>query len=291
MTSRTSTAVGERLTVRLVADGVEFLETTLALVHGMRRLEVVQRLVKRATADKESVYFTFPFAVERPSASYELIGGRASPGKPAVPGSARHVNVIRHWIAIEDPGVTLAWSSLEAALVQFGGIHAPFPPYGSTVNPDPGMVVSWAMNNVWDTNFPIRQGGEARFAYAVASAEPGTAGHILGARTAVSLTQPLIGIIGAFAGDTGSFCSFDRDDVELIGLSASASGHAFAIRLRSHADEHIRLRVEFPELRIQRALAGTFYEEGLTDVTRGSGAQLELEPGELTVLAVDLRPT
>jgi hypothetical protein len=291
VTSRTSTAVEERLTVRLVADGVEFLETTFALVHGVRRFELVHRLLKRATADKESVYFTFPFAVERPSLSYELVGGRASPFEPRVPGSARHVNVIRHWLAIEDPGVTLAWSPLEAALVQLGGIHAPYPPYGSTVGLDPGLVASWAMNNVWDTNFPVRQGGEARFAYAVASAEPGTAGHIFGPWTAASLTQPLIGLIGAFRGDTGSFCCFDRDDVELIGLSASASGHDFAIRMRSHADGRIRLRVEFPELRIQRALAGTFYEERLADVTDGSGAQLDLEPGELTVLAVDLRRT
>jgi len=146
------------------------------------------------------------------------------------------------------------------------------------------------MNNVWDTNFPVRQGGEAVFAYAVASAEPGTSGQILGSRTAAALTQPLVGLIGAFKGDTGSFCSFDREDVELIGLGASASGHDFAIRMRSQSEARIRLRVDFPELRIERALAGSFYEEGLTDVTVGKGAQLDLDPGQLTVLAVDLRP-
>jgi hypothetical protein len=60
--------------------------------------------------------------------------------------------------------------------------------------------------------------------------------------------------------------------------------------MRSQSEARIRLRVDFPELRIERALAGSFYEESLTDVTVGNGAQLDLDPGELTVLAVDLRP-
>jgi hypothetical protein len=288
-TARASSAVGERLTVRLEAEGAELLETTFELVHGVRRLGITQRLVKPRAPAKESVYFTFPFALRAPDVSYELVGGAASAGGPRVPGSARHANVVRHWVALKDAGAAVAWSSLEAGLVELGNIHSPYPPYGPTApGDDPGLVVSWAMNNVWDTNFPVAQGGETRFAYAVASAEPDADARALAARTAAALTQPLIGILGAFEGGAGSFCTVDRTDVEVVGLGASAAGHDFAIRLHSHAADRVRLRVDFPELRIRRVLAGTFLERELADVTDGAGATVPLDPGEYAVLAVDL---
>ena len=127
VTSRTSSEVEERLTVRLAADGAELLETTFTLVHGVRRLELAQRLVKRPTVEKESVSFTFPFAVTAPTRWYELTGGAVSPDAPRVPGSATHVNAIRHWVALQDAAVTVAWATLEAPLVQLGDLYSPLP--------------------------------------------------------------------------------------------------------------------------------------------------------------------
>jgi hypothetical protein len=123
-----------------------------------------------------------------------------------VPGSATHANAIRHWVALQDAAVTVAWATLEAPLVQLGDLYSPYPPYGPTVGCDAeGLVVSWAMNNVWDTNFPLQQGGETHFTYAVSSAEPGADACALGDLTAARLTQPLVGVLGAFDGDEGTF--------------------------------------------------------------------------------------
>jgi hypothetical protein len=246
--------------------------------------------MKQPVTAKESVFFAFPFATRDPAVSYELVGGPAPAAGPRVPGSASHAQTIRHWVALVEADATLAWSSLEAPLVELRNLYSPYPPYGPTVaEDDPGLVASWAMNNVWDTNFPLQQGGEARFGYAVASAEPDTAGFLAGTRTAASLTQPLVGFVGALPGETGCFCAFDRDDVELVGLAASTAGHDLVLRLRSQAHERVRVRIEFPDLRVATVRAGSFFEADLVDAADGAGATVELEPGKLTAVAVGLQ--
>jgi hypothetical protein len=74
-----------------------------------------------------------------------------------------------------DGDVTLAWATLEAPLVQLGNIHLPYAPFPATIPPEearPATVYSWAMNNLWDTNFPPAQGGEVELRYAVGGADP-----------------------------------------------------------------------------------------------------------------------
>lgn len=291
---RVSNPVEQRLTIRLVAEGAERLETTFRLLHGVRRLEIEHRLAKLATTEKESVYFVFPFALDEPAVEVELTGAVGGPAAPHVPGSAAHLAVLRHWISLCDSAATVAWAADEAALAHLGNIPLPFPPFPPTVEPSrSGTVVSWAMNNVWDTNFPLSQGGEAMFRYALASSPPAVDGRQLGRETGAALTRPLVGVLGAGRtttglGASGSFCVLDRDDVEVVLLGASQRGHAFVVYLHSTAREAVDLSIAFPALDVERVLAGTFLERELTDVTRDGGARLRLGPGDYVALAVDL---
>ena len=291
---RISNPVEERLTLRLVAEGADRLETTYRLWHGIGRLEIEQRLAKLATTEKESVYFVFPLAADEPEVEFELTGAVGGQAAPKVPGSAEHLAVLRHWISLHDSAATVAWAADEPALAHLGNIHLPYPPYPTTVEPSrPGTIVSWAMNNVWDTNFPLVQGGEATFRYALASAAAATDGRQLGRATAASLTRPLVGVLGAARGrggfrDSGSFCVLDRDDVEVILLGASQRDHSFAVHLHSTARAEVEVSIAFPDFEIERVLAGTFLERQLTDVTHAGGARVRIGPGDYIALAVDL---
>src|SRR2546430_6545146 len=52
------------------------------LVRGTGRFDVANRLRKLPTDEKESVYFTFPFALERPRVEWEVTGGVTGDGHP-----------------------------------------------------------------------------------------------------------------------------------------------------------------------------------------------------------------
>lgn len=297
VTDRSTTSAWDRLTVRLVGEGVHWLETTLTLVRGVKRLDITNRVHKIPTENKESVFFAFPFNMRDPALSYEVTGGTGLAGGPHIPGSAQHMRAIRHWIALETPDAAIAWATLEAPLVQFGNLHLPYAPFPPTLEPDPAAdatIYSWVMNNVWDTNFPPTQQGEMRFRYAV-STGTAVAGADLARRTATAVTMPLLAVLVEPSESPGlpargSFCKVSRPDVEVVALTRSRRGRDLVALLHSHVDEPADVDVSFPLLRVEQAWRGTHLERHLEDVPVDAGVvRLKIGPGELATLGLSVR--
>lgn len=243
------TPAGERLVAELSAEGLDWLRLTIELHRGVPRVDLTYQLAKRPTDTKESVFVAFPFAASGPPAAWELTGAVGGASVARVPGSAEHMAVIRHWIAFEDPEHTVAWASLEAPLVQFGTIHMPYAPFPPTVDREPGTFYSWALTNIWDTNFPGQQAGEMTFRYAVASA-PAVAARQLGAATAAGLTDPLLAVLATGHGDpapaSAAFCSVSHPDVRVTSIGRSRHRRDLVLRLRSLAPEPVETEVFVP---------------------------------------------
>jgi hypothetical protein len=108
-------------------------------------------------------------------------------------------------------------------------------------------------------------------------------------QTAASLVAPLVGVCTRAGGPvSGSFLAFDRGDVELVTVERSRQGHGLVAFLQSYAPEPIELRVEFPDLPVARAYAGTFLERDLREAGDGSGAALTLPADGFAALVLDL---
>jgi hypothetical protein len=215
-----------------------------------------------------------------------------------VPGSAHYLQYLRHWVAFEEPGLSLAWATLEAPLVQFGNLHlpyAPFPPTLDLPHPEPATIWSWAMNNLWDTNFPPEQRGETTFRYALTSAQR-TPARQLGPLAAAGLVEPVVAILtagpSAAAGTStppaGSFVTVSDPLVQVSSLGRSRRGHTLAVRLRSLASEAVEATLSFPLLRPRRTFAGTLLEEGLTEVPVDGGVRVRLPACGTVAVALDL---
>lgn len=297
LTDHSSNCVWDRMTVRLNGEGADFVETTLTLLRGIKRLHIRNRIHKIGTPQKESVFFAFPFNLEDPSVIYEITGGVDSPAMPRIPGSAEHMRAIRHWVGLESSMATVAWATLEAPLVQFGNIHLPYAPFPQTIDPkvaDPATIYSWVLNNIWDTNFPPQQQGEMEFCYAISTGTE-TDARGLGMRTAAALTAPLLGILSApFSRGRlparGSFCSVGCPEVEVVHLAPSRRGHDLVLFLQSNAPTSVEVRVSFPLLQIRRAWTCTHLERNLREASMDSdGVRISMQPGELSVLSLDLK--
>ncbi|MEV0619637.1 glycoside hydrolase family 38 C-terminal domain-containing protein [Nonomuraea sp. NPDC050404] len=230
------TAVGEKLVVELRGKGVDWIRTTIELHHGVPRLDLTYQLAKQGTPAKEAVFLSFPFAAGKPGA-WELTGGVGGPDVPRVPGSAEYMLPIRHWIAFEDPELTIAWATMEAPLVQLGTIHMPYAPFPPTLDQEDGTVYSWALNNIWDTNFPAQQQGETTFRYAVTS-RAGAPATRLGAELAAGLTEPFVGALITDSPEVSeTYVSVDHPDVLITSLGWEG------VRLQSLAPEPVTVRV------------------------------------------------
>ena len=272
------------------------MEMTFRILHGVKRLDMKNRISKIGTPQKESVYFAFPFNVDEPSITYEITGGVSSPKAPHVPGSASHMRAIRHWVSLESPTTKIAWATMEAPLVQFGNIHLPYVPFPETIDPrlaDPATIYSWALNNIWDTNFPPQQQGEMEFCYSICTGN-GAGASELGMKTATALATPLLGILSAPAAEgnlpaRGSFCTVDRPDVEVVALVPSRRGCDLVVLLQSFAPTTVDVRASFPLLPVQRAWIGSHLERNLEEVEVSEGeAQFTVPAGSYVSLTVDL---
>jgi hypothetical protein len=155
--------------------------------------------------------------------------------------------------------------------VQVGTLRLPYSPFPPTTHEEPATVFSWPMNNGWDTNFPLSQGGEIELAYAVAAGDPTRAA-----------APPLAAVLSSprAAGslpERGRLCSLP-DGVELIAIGGSRSGEGLVAQVLSHAAEPVDLDVAFPDLPV---------------AVRGTGDHLErprddtrILPGELLTIAL-----
>jgi hypothetical protein len=295
VTHRESNAIWDRVRIRFTGDGAEWLETTYTLPHGTSRLQISNHLHKPPTMHKESVYFAFPFAADDAEISFEITGGIGSKSRPHVPGSADHFRAIRHWTTVESDGsAPIAWATGEAPLLQTGNIHLPYAPFVKSV-PDwdqhAATIFSWALNNIWDTNFPPQQGGEMYFRYAVGVG--GDDALALGRDTGASVAHPMIGVatpigskpVEAFA-DRGSFVSVENPLVEVSHLAAARDG-GVAIFLYSNADDAIETTVEINGLPVEFAAVGNFLEDGLSPVSfSGRNVRVAIRAGELKALVI-----
>lgn len=288
------TAIGESLSIEMDGDGADWIRTTVKLYEGIRRVDVVNSLMKRGAPAKESVFFAFPFAVPQPTAVWELTGGIGGTTAPVVPGAATHLLPIRHWVGFGDDNFALAWATLEAPLVMLGDLYLPYAPFPATVTPttaEPATVYSWALNNIWDTNFPGQQQGETTFRYAFSSG-CGEDPRVLGMRTAAGLTDPLVAVPlsgGSGAGGapaSGVFAGTDHDLVQVSSLTKARHGRSMAVWLRSVADRDIEVTVRLPWPPDQ-AHVGSTLERDLHPVRLdGAEARVPVPAGAVVALII-----
>lgn len=297
VTARESNNVWEQVTIRYAGGGADWLETTVTLPHGVSRVHICNRLHKPVTMQKESVYFAFPFAAEHAELAFEITGGVVTQNSPRVPGSADHFRAIRHWATLDTPdSAPIAWATTDAALVQVGNIHIPYAPFPSTIreyDASEATIYSWALNNIWDTNFPPEQGGEMTFRYTIATGQKPDASQ-LGRDTGASAAQTLVGVAvplnaegAADAPDRASFIDADDSRIEVSHLAPSRHGSGIAVFLESHATESVDTWVRVGRLPFRSAQVGTFLETHLEQTEiQDNAVHVTIVPGELKAVVL-----
>jgi hypothetical protein len=302
--------LGQSMTLDVRAPGCSRLLTTITAWRGVPRVEIHNRMWKDRTVDKQSVFFSFPFAASAPDLVYELPGLGTSASSPTVPGCPQHMRAVRHWVALAEETGTTAWATVDAPLVQFGDIHSPYSPFPGTLSldePEPGTIYSWALNNIWDTNFPTEQGGEMSFRYAVTSSgtSSGTSSATssgtssgngnavsLGTQLGDSVSTPLVATIvpsttGGGLAASGSLCLIERGEVRLVQATPSRDGRELLLWLNNMAEEEVATTVRFPDLVVTTASSTTVFEDGRTDlVVQDNSTVVRLKAGETRALAV-----
>jgi hypothetical protein len=289
--ARETNAVVDRIVLRMVAPGAEWLETSITLPRQTKQVLIENRLLKRGVAEKESVYFAFPFAVDDPDPEYAITGGVTSLDTPHVPGSVEHMLAIRDWVGMQDEHGSAAWVTVDAPLIELQNIAVPYAPFPNSI---PGehhrrsTIYSWALNNIWDTNFPPQQRGEMIFRYAVGSSSESDR-RTLGIETAAAVVSPPVALC-LRASDAPELpartplLSVSDPRVEIVHLEPGVEHEGLRALLLSLAPAPVTVEVAAPGMRL--SAVGTFLGAHMDAV---AGPTVDLHPGDLAL--IELQPS
>ena len=217
--------------IRLVAgaDCVELLDTV-----DKKRLEAASYTAKEG---KESVNIAFPFNVPGGDVRLDVPLGVMRPEMDQMPSACKNWLTAGRWadVANKDFGVT--WVTLDAPLVQLGGITATLlnsqtDPNGWRKKIEPTQkLYTWAMNNHWHTNYRAYQEGPVQFRF-VLRPHRGRAGDAENSRFATGFSQPLVAVPGRGPAPRETpLLRVEPADVLVTAFKPSDDGRAWIIRL------------------------------------------------------------
>jgi alpha-mannosidase len=228
------------LIVESAAPGCKKLVRELRVTAGLDYVELINTVDKErlpaqsymAKEGKESLNFAFPFAVPDGDVLLDIPLGTMRPEKDQMPSACKNWFTVGRWADVSNRRQGVTWVTLDAPLVQVGGLTATL--LNSQTNPDiwrkhvepTQKLYSWAMNNHWGTNYRAYQEGPTVFRFIL---RPHGRRDPAGAsRFAIGFSQPLLAVRAAFV---APLLSVKPDDVLVTAFKPSDDGRAFIVRL------------------------------------------------------------
>lgn len=221
--------------IRLVAgaDYVELRDTV-----DKKRLESKNYF---ASESKESVNFAFPFNVPGGSIWLDVPFGVIRPEKDQLPSACKNWLTAGRWADVANADFGVTWVTLDAPLVQIGGITATLlnPQFNPTawrkkIEPTQKLY-SWAMNNHWGTNYRAYQEGPVLFRFILRPHRATTDAET--SRFATGFSQPLVVVPARGHTPPAPLLRVEPDGVLVVALKPSDDGRAWMIRLFNTDDK------------------------------------------------------
>jgi alpha-mannosidase len=256
---------GARVLLRLEAPGAADLYAQIVLYDDLPWIDLIYDIDKLPLPAAESVYIAFPLALEQPTSRYEAAGAIVVAEAEQLPFACRDYYAVQRWVDLTDArrGMTLA--TPDAPMLHLGGFtnHS----YRDKLGHEQPLLLSWAMNNHWCTNFCLDQRGWVRLRYRLlphdAPFDPVMALR-LGAEAAVA---PLIGPVWDRAPgleqrvaapppqlpEQASLLELAPDHVQIVGLAPATDGRGVLVHLQELAGSTADVRLRFPQRRIAAA--------------------------------------
>jgi alpha-mannosidase len=299
------------LVVESAAPGCKKLMRELRVVAGLDYVEITNTVDKdrlqakdyHAKEGKESVNFAFPFAVPQGDMLLDVPLGVMRPEADQMPSACKNWFSVGRWADVSNQQRGVTWVTLDAPLVQVGGITATllnsqYDPnvWRKHVEPTQKLYV-WAMNNHWGTNYRAYQEGPTVFRFILRP--HGRRDQAESARFATGFSYPLLAARVAqppSAGDTPGgggatwkpsgtpLLTVEPSDVIVTALKPSDDGKALIVRLFGAAAQTKSARLQWGGSQPKAVF--------LSDTSERSGSavkdRIEVPPSGLVTLRAEL---
>ncbi len=223
------------LRVESDAPGCRHLTREVRVVEGLDRVDLVNVLDKEPVRLKEGVHFGFGFNVPAGVMRTDMPWSVVRPETDQLPGACRNWLAVQRWVDISNERYGVAWVTVDAPMVEVGGITATL--LGSIWDANAWLdhlgpsqtLYSYVMNNHWHTNYRADQEGTTVFRYSIwphgAFAADATA------RFAIACSQPLVAVPAAPAPIEGPALIVEPPGVLVTCFKPSEDNEGWIVRL------------------------------------------------------------
>lgn len=280
------TSYGEVLSYETSGSHAPSIKTDIMLFDDEKKIELVNRVHKEPSNQKEAIYFAFPVAAKPPSFSYEIQNGWVDPAHDLLQGANVAWFTVQHWVKVASPDLSVGLVPIDSPLVTLGDINRGTWP--KKFEPKSGTLFSYVLNNYWHTNFRRRQSGDFTFRYVLTSGERLSSAELARLGRA-SMTPIEIGqlVSNDKFGDPAepltpnptSFLEVDSPNVVVVDWKVAEDGHGTVVRLLETGGQSADARLHFPLFTVNQAWTTNAAEE--------NESQLKIENHSL---AVSLKP-
>jgi hypothetical protein len=293
------TPFGSRILVRAEAKNVPMIESEITLYDDIKRVDIVNHLVKTETRAKEAVYFAFPFAASPPELAYEVQNAWVHPNADQLPGACRDWFTTQNLVMVRDAGATIAWATPDAPLVTLTDINRGH--WLKHLDVNNAHVFSYVMNNYWFTNYKAAQGGDFTFRYSITSGKSLHEADL--AHFDAETRSPLIGYAYYDTGNVrlqaarhampaaaGSFLTVEAQNAQVSSFKQAEDGNGYILRLRETAGQAGTARVSSSAFRLAEAFLCDGVEDSVSALAvKAGGIEVPLRPHAFATVRLTLQ--
>ncbi len=234
---------------------IPWLRQEVILHENLKRVDLVNRLYKEETLEKEGLYFAFPLLVPEARIKLEVAGAAAmQPGVDQLPDSCHDWHNVQYWLDASGPEYGVTWSSREVPVVSIGDINTG--KWQNRLDLVGGRFYAYAMNNYWTTNFKERQGGDFVFRFSLIGHGPEW-GNAQAARFGWEYCTDMAAVVlpagQGGEGASGSFLEVEPEGVMAFTLKRAEDGEGLIVRFMELEGKDTTARLKLPAIQVTSA--------------------------------------
>ena len=283
-----TTAFTATLVIVADAEGTAGLEQRITLHADSPVIDLAAEFLKTENAMPEAIYFTFPLNLGSGWRGFFDTGDiPVELDREQLAGSCHDWVTVSSFASIhrQDKGVALYCP--DAPMVMFGdfnfGRNQPEIPRNS--NP---LLLAWATNNYWETNFRGSQPGKINLRYAFESQDSYDPDRIM--KQAQQVVNPVIvhPLADCEKADEGWFVKLSGNGIKITYVKEPDDRKGQIIRVVNLTEEEATCELEFPAASFSSAWRCSTTEEKLIPLElTASKIKLKLNPREITSIRVE----
>jgi hypothetical protein len=240
------------LSVESDAPGCFKLSREIRAIDGLNRIDIVNVLHKKRVREKESVHLGFAFKVPNGAMRIDIPWAVVRPEIDQMPGACKNWFPVGRWVDVSNREYGVTWATLDAPMVELGGLTAERIGVGPQSNPALWLVAlapsqtfySWVMNNYWELCFKADQDGPTTFRYSLSPHK--RYDPVAAQRFGIECSQPLVATAaqGAAPGSR-PFLELDTPEVIVASIKPSNDRQAWIVRLFDAAGRTARVTLRW----------------------------------------------